>query len=125
MHGTMCYGCKGSGKVFTKRGLAAKLFFEDSLSCLAEDIRVGDTIRCWSGVKKFYTVTETRTDTMPDGRLVVELHMAASIYRCMAGTKIRKGADGETKAAKLAAALEYQSNLTVQGKISRRVAKKA
>lgn len=125
MDGTMCYGCKGAGLVYTKRGLAAKLFFEDSLSVPAEDIKVGDIIRCWAGVKKFYPVTEATTGVTSDGRPVVELHMENSIYRCIAGTKIRKGADGETKAAKLAAALDYQASLTLQGKVSKKSLKKA
>jgi hypothetical protein len=125
MHGDMCYGCKGAGTVYTKRGLAAKQFFEDSLSVLAEDIKVGDGIRCWTGINKFYVVTEAKSEVQPDGRTMIELVMGNSVYCCYAGSKIRLAADKPTKQAKLAAALEYQASLTAQGKVAKRAAKKA
>lgn len=125
MHGTMCYGCKGAGNVFTKRGLAAKQFFEDSLSRPAEDVKVGDIIRCWSCDRKFYAVTKTSASTWDDGRIVIELELTNGVYRCMEGSKIRVGADGDTKKAKLAAALAFQATLTAAGTPSKRIAKKA
>jgi DnaJ-class molecular chaperone len=38
MHGTMCYGCSGSGEQYTKRGKEAQRFFAESLTVPAPNL---------------------------------------------------------------------------------------
>lgn len=66
-----CYGCNGTGEKYTKRGYAAKLYFESLLSrplCL---VKVGDAVRL-AGQSKFHKVVKvglcTTVGTVePDG----------------------------------------------------------
>jgi len=37
----MCYGCRGCGLVFTKRGSVARQYFQDSILTAASDVKVG------------------------------------------------------------------------------------
>jgi len=37
----MCYGCRGCGLVFTKRGSVARQYFQDSILTAAGDVKVG------------------------------------------------------------------------------------
>lgn len=42
--GSVCFGCGGSGQVFTKRGAAAMAFYRESVTVPASEIQVGDLI---------------------------------------------------------------------------------
>src|ERR1035438_7571332 len=37
----MCYGCRGCGLVFTKRGSVARQYFQDSILTAAGDVKAG------------------------------------------------------------------------------------
>lgn len=41
MERDMCYGCRGCGLVFTKRGSVARQYFQDSILTAAGDVKVG------------------------------------------------------------------------------------
>lgn len=121
--GTMCYGCRGVGAVYTKRGLEAKRFFDESLSVPAKDVNIGDFIQCWAGDPKYYKVTDKSYETINDGRVCVQLVMSTDKYHCVYRSnqeqRIKVHTDTQTKQAKLKAALEYQETLTKAGKVKK------
>src|ERR1017187_10777124 len=41
MERDMCYGCRGCGLVFTKRGSVARQYFQDSILTAAGDVKAG------------------------------------------------------------------------------------
>lgn len=53
IHGTMCYGCNGSGVKFTKRGKAATEYFQNLMMVPVEELKVGNAIRFFSQDRKF------------------------------------------------------------------------
>lgn len=44
MHGSVCYGCGGSGKRYTKRGAAAVAYMNAKLATDALSVKVGDRV---------------------------------------------------------------------------------
>lgn len=138
MHGTMCYGCNGSGVQFTKRGRAARQFFDESLTVPASELKVGMGIKESSGWKNFALIqaiyhgtdkelgANFRTSYVmgPDGDRQM---IIADTGRCMAkfypDCRVRVMHTDEEKAVKIKAALEYQATLNANGTVSKRKAK--
>lgn len=124
MYGTTCFGCRGTGKVYTKRGGAALAFFEASLMVPAGEIKVGDKIKTWHGQGKFYTVNAVGPQTdgggaIINGQLVPGYVLdTTGCYYVVNNTAelVRKAWNAEDKAVKLAAAMAYQASLTLTGK---------
>lgn len=127
MHGTMCYGCNGSGVQFTKRGLAARKFFEESLTVPASELKVGMAIRESVGWKNFATIQAIDTiflDKDGEKQQVFQVDTGrcrASFYPCC---RVRVMHTDEEKKVKIQAALEYQATLNANGTISKRKSKK-
>lgn len=44
MHGTVCFGCNGQGIKLTKRGLAAKAYYDSLRMVKVCDVKVGDVV---------------------------------------------------------------------------------
>lgn len=138
MHGTMCYGCNGSGIQFTKRGKAARQFFDESLTVPASELKVGMAIKESSGWKNFSLIQaihygtdkelgekyRTSYSMGPSGEKQMIL---ADTGRCKAkfypDCRVRVMHTDEEKKVKLQAALEYQATLNANGTVSKRKAK--
>lgn len=130
--GDRCFGCGGSGIVYTKRGAAAAAFYRESLEKVASEIVVGDLVfmqgfnaGSFAQPSRWVRVVEITRDatsawsTAPDGtRTYHEQIMLrcdkANIGLCLTSRQ-RVGWSKEAKQAKLAAALDYQDTLTKQG----------
>lgn len=138
MHGTMCYGCNGSGIQFTKRGLAARQFFDESLTVPASELKVGMAIKESSGWKNFAIIQaiDTGTDYELGQRHITSYSLGeagerqmilADTGRCKAkfypDCRVRVMHTDEEKKAKIQAALEYQATLNANGTVSKRKAK--
>lgn len=134
MYGDKCFGCCGAGKVYTKRGAAAKAFLEESLKVRADEIKVGDAIKTWHG-GKFSKVLRVGPQTSGGEVIGRDASQLASGYilETVACTYVvtgpadlvRKAWSGADKAPKLAEALAYQATLTATGKPSKRKLAKA
>ena len=138
MHGTMCYGCNGKGIQFTKRGLAARMFYDESLTVPASELKVGMGIKESSGWKnfaliqaihhgtdkelgeKFCTSYSLGTDGDREMILVDTGRCKAKFYP---DTRVRVMHTDDEKKVKIALALEYQSTLTAAGKPMKRRSK--
>lgn len=135
VHGTMCYGCKGTGEQLTKRGQAARQFFEDSLTVLASELKVGMSIRESSGWKNFAVIQAIDSGTDQElgkkygtsyllGENGNRQMILADTGRCQAkfypDCRVRVMHTDEEKKIKLRAALEYQSMLNANGTVSKR-----
>jgi len=128
MHGDRCYGCSGTGAKLTKRGAAARAFYEDSLRRPVSDIKVGDQVWTSTGVfggNAWHLVTEIKESAsraVVDG---VQYPMVDLMLR-------RKGRDSgltvhsvsvlqviggqADQNERLAAAFAYQNTLSKTGK---------
>lgn len=132
MYGDRCFGCGGTGKVYTKRGAAAKAFLDASLMVRADEIKVGDAIKTWHG-GKFSKVLNVGPQTDGGGAIVngelvpgYVLETAACHYVVTGPADlVRKAWNAADKAPKLAAALAYQATLLQTGKPSKRKLAKA
>jgi len=138
MHGTMCYGCQGKGIQFTKRGLAARVFFDESLTVAASELKAGVAIKESSGWKNFAIIQsiDTGTDYELGQRHVTAYSLGkdgerqmilADTGRCKAkfypDCRVRVMHTDEEKAVKIRAALEYQATLNANGTVSKRKVK--
>jgi hypothetical protein len=111
MDGNKCYGCHGSGRKLTKRGLRASASFSESLVTPLADIQVGGFVYTWThpgAPDRWHKITEVR----PAG---VTFNTKSGPY-AIDGTEFKYVASESDRQAKLAAALAYQETLTKQGK---------
>jgi hypothetical protein len=132
MHGDMCYGCSGSGVKYTKRGLAAKQFFTESLSKPCEQVVAGDKVRI--DTKKFHIVTRTEfgntkvmAENSPLGgwhyhldKDMVRIEIGNTVHTMLPGTLVRMMHDDAAKAVKIEIAMAYQETLTKAGTVSKK-----
>ena len=111
MHGSMCYGCRGTGKKYTKRCNAARELFIQLRSRKVEDIKVGDVVfeNGWR------TVTDIGSDDLNPG--FIKLGFKGLMLHTWPGKTIL--VDGLFESAK-AQALEFQDTLTTAGKPKKR-----
>jgi len=129
--GTMCYGCRGTGTVRTKRGDAARNFFTASTLSRAEDVRVGWLALGDSG--KWHPVREVEDYTMRGS----SLKYGVMVPYVLPGVCITYGNCGhvmqrsdtipaqptmEAVRRLKAEALEYQQTLTQAGTVLKRAA---
>lgn len=139
-YGTMCFGCRGKKIVLTKRGEAARKFFEASCEVAVETLAVGDVIKCrtMAGMA-FATIVSITPGDPNDGNKSLDkvtgewvpMHTADGfmietnkvIFFAKPGTVVRKGQSAEEKKAKLEAAYAYQATLTKAGTVAKRKAK--
>jgi len=138
MHGDMCYGCRGKGIQFTKRGAEARRFYDESLTVPASELKVGMGIKENSGWKNFALIQaiDTGTDFELGQRHVTAYSLGeagkrqmilADTGRCKAkfylDCRVRVMHTDEEKRVKLQAALEYQATLNANGTVSKRKTK--
>ena len=131
MHGTMCYGCHGTGVQYTKRGLAAKEYFRNLMMVPVEELQVGQAIQMFIHDKFFKPITLLELDEEynlfkkglsgysvgheKDMLYYVQVQGGSgrSVYP---GTKFRIYQTDEEKKIKFQEALRYQETLGVNGK---------
>lgn len=117
--GTMCFGCQGTGKKLTKRGLAAKYFFEDSLSKQVTDCKVGDVIKLSSSSKNFSKITEilfSQADQQFGKTFITVIQQNGVQTRLHNNERVRIFHTPEQKIEKYKAALEFEKTLNKNGK---------
>ena len=126
IHGSTCYGCGGSGVVYTVRGEATKNFFRESIKVKAGDVQVGWFARGqYSG--KWFPVTSVETKRklgLVDGKVVeteqLELYVTygktthVMTHESMMEAQPTMDAARELKAA----ALVHQQTLNERGKVA-------
>lgn len=141
MHGTMCYGCSGTGEQLTKRGKAAKDFFAASMQIPASELKVGMAILESSGYKTFAKIEGIWFGTSEElGKehgiaryegeyakremVVIKTHRTTLV--AFPNSMFRVIQSDADKKAKFQAALAYQATLNANGTVAKRkVAKKA
>lgn len=132
--GSVCFGCNGSGQVFTKRGAAAMAFYRESVTVPATEIKVGDLIS-GTGVtmggslystkvrvlelvpehENGYTATNgVQTPNVYIG-WVAECKGEKSTSNVFKDTPVRKYFPKDENDQKIAEALAYQETLTQAG----------
>jgi DnaJ-class molecular chaperone len=119
-----CYGCGGKGWTYTKRGGVASTYYNGLLTVTVGQLTVGQHIWyegiTWGGdlYHRWAKVLEINTDNIviQDGKEKVTQQLGGG------ETFRRMVASEEEHQALIAKALEYQSNLTLQGK-PRKIAK--
>ncbi len=123
MYGDTCFKCHGKGKVYTKRGLLAKLKFESLASLPLESLEVGMSI--WDdnlfGKSGWSVVESIAPDKLNPGMITVTTKkLSLGTY---AGHIFRVRQTPEQVAAKMSVALAYERSLTKSGKIDTKLAK--
>lgn len=139
MHGTMCYGCQGTGLQYTKRGLAAKEYFRNLMMVPVEELKIGQAIQLFTTDKYFKPITLIEFDEEynlftkglsgyfvgheKDMLYCVEVQGGGrkAVYP---GTLFRIYQTNEEKTAKFQEALRYQDTLGVNGK-PKKISKKS
>jgi hypothetical protein len=131
MDGTRCYGCGGSGVVYTKRGRAARSQFDLSILVPAGDAQVGWIARGSNG--KWFPIRSVETlrytgSSRTDGVMVpYDLPGVCLTYGKVghimdAATKVAAQPNIEAVREKLQAAYAYQLRLTQAGTVSKKAA---
>lgn len=131
INGTTCFGCAGTGWKLTKRGHAAREFFEASAKKPLSKVQVGDLIQVESMSRRYFAnVVSIKHDILVCrreidgvwvdcfGSSVTTEHPKYGKSGITGGSNhlIRMGLSAAEKAEKLAAAMAYQDNLTLAGK---------
>lgn len=142
MYGTICFRCRGAKRIYTKRGLAAKLYFEALLSKPASALEVGMKIKVGSitnggtPFEHWATITEIEDNSVTrkhgfgvQGQPGVYEYTGFNIYTrsekfgsgCSGAvsptTMFRVAADAATKQEAKKKALDYQDTLTKTGTV--------
>lgn len=117
-HGSTCFGCGGSGKVFTARAKAAKAFLHDSRQRPVAEVKVGELI--WDdtfGKKaKWLPITEIRPATGQPGYMHTVVYTKRGGLGVFPDSKVTSVRDEAERKATLAAALAFQETLGKSGK---------
>jgi len=121
MYGSVCFGCGGSGKKYTKRGAAALAYLKEIRSKRADQFTVGELFYVEPGPFNpgaFAIIDSIGIDS--DGLLDIKMSRAGKPFmsygRLRPDSLHRPGLTAEQKADTLKRALEYQDTLTKQGK---------
>jgi len=120
--GSRCYGCNGQKFQYTKRGKAAKLFYNESLNIMPDDVKVGQRIETLTGK---YTVAEI-VGRERNGSIIrdgVESPLEFMVFISAQGTRFSAQTNypvklvpfGEEKKRLVSAALAFQASLTKTG----------
>lgn len=134
VNGTRCFGCGGTGQRLTKRGAAAKSFFESLISKPLQQIQPGDNILTATGSMglgpdRWHFVVSIEPSTVVFNGVADRLKItfkrkgvASSIDGYTLDTIFQSVRNEEERAAALEKALAYQVSLTKAGKPSARAA---
>jgi len=135
MYGRTCFGCRGKGRVYTKRGLKARALYQASLQVPVTELQVGDSLQVDDSFRtgKIYfakitaieyreqggcgSVVNGETVWHPEYRITAE-NAKYGVFNIgySPDDQVRKGHTAEFKQARLAEALAYQARLTKTGK---------
>jgi hypothetical protein len=123
VHGDTCYGCRGTGLKLTKRGKAARAFFNESLLKPVAELKVG--MLCWGeflGSKpKWLPILDIKPSKAcsigPNGERTyyVEIQTSRGGFGVFPTSKVKVVANEEERQALLTAALAYQASLSKTG----------
>lgn len=117
LHGTMCFKCRGTGRQFTKRGAAARKYYNESLNRQVADIKVGDWVNdvlC----RKWYQVNAIKPDSLNPN--YVYLSTKHCDYGLPLDSVIASVRDNDELNQRKADAKAYQDSLTKAGKPRKR-----
>ena len=133
MYGDVCFKCRGSGRVCTKRGQAAKDFLKTLRSKRANQFKVGELFYMESGpfskggfceIESIQIVTAAEAQAKGNSYTVdtMDIHFTAASkmggYSGLTADSMRRRAlTAEEKAATMKQALDYQDTLTKQGTV--------
>jgi hypothetical protein len=126
--GDRCFGCSGSGRRLTKRGFAARAFYQTLGQKPIEQVQPGevvwfDSIFTGSGWLPVATVEDRMAEY---GHIALEANLpAGSAYKTVGycarpGTLVRFKGSPEEMAERKEKALHFQSTLTKAGKPAKR-----
>jgi len=116
--GTVCFGCKGKGKIMTKRGKAAAQWFIDQTTTTIKAVKAGDKVRIYADTYTVEQITEKGGVYTFDTTVKGKKHG----FGYKADTPARIILEGEEKNTLMTQAIEYQNNLTKAGKQKKRAA---
>jgi hypothetical protein len=118
IHGSVCYGCKGSGITLTSRGFAARKFFLESLKTPVEQVRPGGFVRVDGRWKTVVEIKPSSTYAIINGEKVngVDITCKTISLTVWDGSLVEYVANEQERTQKLEAALAYQASLGKNGK---------
>lgn len=131
MHGSVCYGCSGTGYKLTPRGRAAQLFLNQMREIPMENFQIGDSIRFdgfhagsfvqptkWAKVTGIQFLSGAEAGYVSDPELqCVRLETTyGSAIGVVGKSTYRKAFTMEEKLKQRLSALAYQETLTKTGK---------
>lgn len=118
MDGTRCFGCAGTGKQKTPRGLATLAWMDELLLVPASEVKPGDRVKCpyFSGTK-VCTVETVGPDPLNAG--LTQLKMADIEFSYHTSGSVRR----MPTTADIEAGIAYQDSLTKTGKVAKRATK--
>lgn len=116
-----CRKCVGIGYAYTKRGAAAKRFYDSLLKIPASSLKPGHRVNAWlRGVSTAITVTGVEPHPSNPNWLTVRIAEDDIPYNYHADDWVRVYHTNEQKAWRVKAALRYQDLLIKSGKPSMR-----
>lgn len=124
MHGSVCYGCSGTGYKLTARGRAAQSFLNQMREIPMENFQIGDFIQ-FDRFSKFAKVTDIQFLSGAEAGYVnnpelqcvsLKVEGYTGIIGFVGKTTYRKGFTAEEKQQQVNRALAYQETLTKMGK---------
>jgi len=120
MYGTKCFKCAGSGKTYSKRGLATRAFLIESCMVDLSSISVGDII-IKDGRRTVTEIKESGSKYLKDGVWIpyVQIVTPKLNFSVFPDSRIQIPPTVE----KIEAAMQYQQNLSKAGKPLKRKAK--
>lgn len=119
MYGTTCFSCQGKGKVYTKRGLAARAWLQALRTKPVANLAVGMLVKDASfGLERILEIREVVRYGTTETDIITNKCHHQNI------TAMYVVDDKETQAKQFAAALDYQATLTKLGKPRKQSARK-
>lgn len=124
--GTICFKCRGTGRCYTKRGKAARFFFENLLSMPASKLQPGMKVKALViteggnvGGTQWSTIEKIEPESEPD-RLTMVTEFC-TFHRVPTTDLYRVASTAEVKTEARTRALEYQNTLTKAGTVRKKV----
>jgi hypothetical protein len=138
MHGTVCFGCGGSGKQYTKRGRKAHDMFEAALKVPLGSLKVGDLMRVEDLGRRYFAKVAEIGPLAVTGKSLVDgvwvpmetitvttEHERYGRHGLIAspGHPVRKGWSSEEKEPHRQAALAFEATMGPSGKVLKKFQK--
>jgi hypothetical protein len=126
-YGTKCFKCGGSGVTITKRGGAAREFFNESLKRHTNELEVGHLVQLTNGwvkilrIENEVTICKESIDQKEfEGREDIRLYFNNSSYQLSKDSKKESIVSYDDYDSKLMIALDHQLKLTKTGKLMKK-----